>query len=132
MCQQTVIAFNTEVLPSSGYTRVSIYHLFKVFLQKLSGGVPGDSVVKNLPANAGDPGRAGSIPGREEFLEKKMATHSSILAWEILRAEEPSGPQFMRSQRVECNIAMKQQQQSSLVWLVSIVSNFLGPLIFYF
>ena len=90
-------------------------------------------MVKNLPANAGDPGGAGSIPGREEPLEKKMATHSSILAWEILRAEEPSGPQSTRSQRVECNIVTKQQQQqSSLIWLASIVSNFLGPLIFYF
>jgi len=88
-------------------------------------------VVKNLPANAGDPGGAGSIPGREEALEKKMATHSSILAWEILWAEEPSGRQST-SQRVECNIATKQQQQSSLVWLVSMISNFLGPLIFYF
>ena len=47
---------------------------------------PGDSVVKNLPANAGD---ANLIPGWERSLEKKMATHSSILAWEILWTEEP-------------------------------------------
>ena len=33
-------------------------------------------MVKRLPYNAGDPG---SIPGRE-YLEKEMATHSSILA----------------------------------------------------
>ena len=32
--------------------------------------------VKNLPANAGEPG---SIPGSEDPLEKEMATHSSIL-----------------------------------------------------
>ena len=40
---------------------------------------PGDSMVKNLPANAG---YMDSIPGRsQEYpLEKKMATHSSILA----------------------------------------------------
>ena len=49
-------------------------------------GFSGDSVVKNPPANAGD---ASSIPGREEPLEKKMATHSSILAWKILWTEEP-------------------------------------------
>ena len=42
-------------------------------------------MVKNLPANAGD---VGSIPGREDPLEKRMATHSSILAWEISCAEE--------------------------------------------
>ena len=27
--------------------------------------------------------------GREDPLEREMATHSSILAWEILRTEEP-------------------------------------------
>ena len=29
--------------------------------------------------------------GREEPLEKEMATHSSILAWEITWTEEPGG-----------------------------------------
>ena len=29
--------------------------------------------------------------GREDPLEKEMATHSSILAWEIPRTEEPGG-----------------------------------------
>ena len=46
-------------------------------------GFSGGSVVKNPSANAG------SIPGREEPLEKKMATHSSILAWKIFWTEEP-------------------------------------------
>ena len=50
---------------------------------------------KNLPADARD---SGKIPvwgrGREgNPLEKKMATHSSILAWEIPRTEEPGGLQ---------------------------------------
>ena len=31
-------------------------------------------------------------------LEKEMATHFSILAWEIPRIEEPGGPQFMELQ----------------------------------
>ena len=43
-------------------------------------GFPGGSVVKNLPAKAGD---AGSIPGLGRSLEKEMATHSSIFAWKI-------------------------------------------------
>ena len=38
--------------------------------------------------------------GREDPLEEDMATHSSILDWRIPRTEEPSGPQFMGSQRV--------------------------------
>ena len=33
--------------------------------------------------------------GQEDPLEKKMATHSSILAWRITRTEEPGGLQSM-------------------------------------
>ena len=33
--------------------------------------------------------------GREDPLEKEMATHSSILAWEILWTEDPGGLQPM-------------------------------------
>ena len=36
--------------------------------------------------------------GQEDPLEKEMATHSSILAWEILWTEEPGGLQSMGSQ----------------------------------
>ena len=36
--------------------------------------------------------------GWEDSLEKKMATHSSILAWEIPEREEPGGLQSMGSQ----------------------------------
>ena len=45
-------------------------------------------MVKNLPANAGD---SGLIPGSGRSFEKEMATHSSILAWEIPWTEEPGG-----------------------------------------
>ena len=38
--------------------------------------------------------------GREDPLEKEMATHSSILAWEIPWMEEPGGLQSTGSQRV--------------------------------
>ena len=38
--------------------------------------------------------------GQEDPLEKKMATHSSILAWRIPWTEEPGGLQAMGSQRV--------------------------------
>ena len=37
--------------------------------------------------------------GLEETLEKEMATHSSILAWEIPGMEEPGGLQSMGSQK---------------------------------
>ena len=38
--------------------------------------------------------------GREDLLEKEMATHSSILAWKIPWMEEPGRLHFMGSQRV--------------------------------
>ena len=38
--------------------------------------------------------------GQEAPLEKEMATHSSILAWEIPWTEEPGGLQSMESQKV--------------------------------
>ena len=59
-------------------------------------GFPGGSVVKNLPANAGD---ACLIPGSGRSPGEGNATHSRILAWETPRAEEPGGLQFMGSQK---------------------------------
>ena len=38
--------------------------------------------------------------GREDPLEKEMATHSSILAWTILQTGEPGRLQSMGLQRV--------------------------------
>ena len=38
--------------------------------------------------------------GQENPLEKGLATHSSILAWEIPWTEEPGGLQSMQSQAV--------------------------------
>ena len=40
--------------------------------------------------------------GWEDLLEKGMAIHSSILAWEIPWTEEPGGPQSRGLQRVGC------------------------------
>ena len=50
----------------------SIYHLRMDF--------QGGPVVKNPPANAGDAGDVGSVPGLEDSLKEDMASHSSILA----------------------------------------------------
>ena len=38
--------------------------------------------------------------GREDLLEKKMASHSSILAWKMPRTEEPGRLQSIGLQRV--------------------------------
>ena len=54
-------------------------------------------VVKNLPVTQETQVQ---FLGREDPLEKRMATHSSILAREISRTEEPGGLQSVGSQRV--------------------------------
>ena len=38
--------------------------------------------------------------GQKDLLEKRMAAHSSILAWRIPWTEEPGGLQSIGSQRV--------------------------------
>ena len=55
-------------------------------------GFPGGSVVKDPPPRQETWVRS---LGREDPLEKEMATHSSILAWESPRAEESGGLQSM-------------------------------------
>ena len=39
--------------------------------------------------------------GLEDLLEKEIASHSSVLAWEIPWTEEPGRVQCMGSQRVD-------------------------------
>ena len=46
--------------------------------------------------------------GREDPLEKETVTHSSILAWEIPRTEEPGGLQSKGSQRVRHDLVTEQ------------------------
>ena len=52
-------------------------------------------MVKNLPAMQET--QVKSL-GREDPLEKKMAIHSSILAWEIPWTEDPGGLPYMGSE----------------------------------
>ena len=54
-------------------------------------------MVKNLPAMQDTGIRS---LGREDTLEKKMTTHSCILAWRIPGMEEPGGLPSMGSHRV--------------------------------
>ena len=48
--------------------------------------------------------------GWEDPLEKEMATHSRILAWEILWTEEPDTLQSKGLQRVRHDLETKQQR----------------------
>ena len=57
-------------------------------------------LVKNLHANERDARDMCSIPGLGRPLEKEMATHSRILAWEIPWTAEPGRLQSMGLQKV--------------------------------
>ena len=48
--------------------------------------------------------------GQEDPLEKKMATHSSILAWRIPWTEEPGGLQSMGSQESDMTYLLNHRQ----------------------
>ena len=64
-------------------------------------------MVKNLPTNVGHAVRSLGLD-RGEPLEKEMATHSSILAWEIPRTEKFGGLHSPWSyKRVRHNLAAK-------------------------
>ena len=62
-------------------------------------------MTQNLSTNAGDAEDAGSILRLGGSPGEGMATHSSILAWKIPRAEEPGGLQSRESQRVGHHLA---------------------------
>ena len=55
-------------------------------------------MVKNPPAMQETWDR---FPGREDPLEKEMATHCSILAWRLPWTEAPGGLSFMGSQELD-------------------------------
>ena len=72
-------------------------------------GFCGGSVVKNLPAI-----QETQVPpvGLEDPLEKEMATHSCILAWEIPWTEKPGGLQSPAGcKKVGHDLVPKQHQQ---------------------
>ena len=55
-------------------------------------------MVKNLPAMQETQEMLVQSLGLEDPLQKEMATHSSVLAWEIPWTGEPGGLQSIRSQ----------------------------------
>ena len=75
----------------------------------LLSGFPGGSMLKNLPANAGDMGDASLISGSGRSPGVRNGTHTSILAQEIPWTEEPGRLQSMWWQRVRQDSATKRQ-----------------------
>ena len=68
----------------------------------------GGLVVKNLPAKQEMWIQSLSW---EDVLEKEMATHSRILAWEISWTEEPGGLQSMGLQNIRHELATKKKKK---------------------
>ena len=71
---------------------------------------PGDSDGKESARNEGDPG---SIPGREDALEKGMATLSSILTWRIPWTEEPG---WLHSMGLQRDMTEQSRKTSLINW----------------
>ena len=69
-------------------------------------GFQGGSIVRNLPVM---PEMWVQTLDQEDPLEKEMATHSSILAWEIPYKVKPGGLESMGSQRIRHDFVTKQQ-----------------------
>ena len=63
---------------------------------------PGDSVIKNLPAMKET---WVQFLGLENPLEKAMATHSSVLVWEISWTGEPGGLQSIGLQKSQTGLS---------------------------
>ena len=72
-------------------------------------GFPGGSAIKNPPANAGGVGSIIQSMGQGDPLETEMATHSSILIWEIPWTEETGGLHPWGCKRIRHNLATQQQ-----------------------
>ena len=68
-----------------------------LFFLRLKGGFPGGSDGKNLPTMQET--RVQYL-GQEDLLEKRMANHSSILAWRIPWTEDPGGLQSLESHKL--------------------------------
>ena len=83
-------SITVEVMRLLKLKKLSLFQILKIrWDYSCFGGFPCGTVAKNLSANAGD---AGSVPESGRSPEREMATHSSILAWEIPWTEEPGGP----------------------------------------
>ena len=85
------------IYPCEKFLSNTWWYMFKsqIGLSPITGqnGLPSGSAVKNPPAVEELQQTQVWSLGQEDPLEKSMATHSSILAWEVLQSEEPGGPQ---------------------------------------
>ena len=69
--------------------------------------------------------------GREDPLEKEMATHSSILTWEIPWTEEPGRLQSRGSQKSWTWLSIETETKSLITW-INFLFFFLFNFLFFF
>ena len=86
-------------------------HMAKIWHGTFTLCFPGGSVVKNPSAKQETP--VWSLD-REDPLEEDMATHSSILAWEIPQTDEHGRLQSTESQSFGHNLVTKQQKNNTI------------------
>ena len=75
--------------------------------------------VKNPPANAGDSGDVGSIPGSGRSPGERNGNPSSIVAWKIPHSEEPGGLQSIGWQIVGRKGAHTEEGKGGRPWNLS-------------
>ena len=87
----------TDLAPPEFTTFSVVYHTNDAMIW----GFPGGSVVKKKKKKIDPPMQEPRVQsmGQEDPLEEEMATHSSILGWEIPRTEEPGELQSVESQK---------------------------------
>ena len=88
----------SSFLSYSEFNHPALMHISILTSISLISGLPRWLVIKNPPANSGDIGDTGLIPGMGRS-PGGMATHSSVIAWRIPWTAEPGGLQSMGSQR---------------------------------
>ena len=106
-----------------GYFLFATFTFYQFLGFLLIRGFPGGSVVKNPPANAGASCRRhGSVWSLDpkDPLEEEMATHSSVLAWEIPWTEKPVRLHSMKSQRVGHDWATEHWSLNNIITFHSI------------
>ena len=81
---------------SESRTLLSDFYFHRVIIRSF----PDGSEIENLPAMQETQEIRVQSLGREETMEKEMATHSSIVAYKIPWAEKPGRLQSIASQRV--------------------------------
>ena len=77
--------------------KVYMYNVYLHICVYICMGFHGGSVIKNLPANAGDAGSGRIFLGRKDPLKKELETHFFFPPWKIPWTEELGGLQFTGS-----------------------------------